>query len=120
MSLGAKIGAYHEKLSAWAWLTWRWTMRLASVVVAWLTKVAVMLCWSALMVEVWRWAVSLATVVVVMIMARSALVARRLVWAYVAWWAVARRHVDMYIHLAWSALYCAIYIVCHCTADCHC
>ena len=72
------------------------------------------------MVEVWRWAVSLATVVVIVIMARSALVARRLVWAYVAWWAVARRHVDMYIHLAWSALYGAIYIACHCTADCHC
>ena len=70
------------------------------------------------MVEVWRWAVSLATVVVVV--ARSTLVARRLVWAYVAWWAVARRHVDMHIHLAWSALYGAIYIVCHCTADCHC
>ena len=90
------------------------------MVVAWLTKVAVRLCWSALMVEVWRWAVSLATVVVIVIMAWSALVARRLVWAYVAWRTVARRHVDMHIHLAWSALYGAIYIVCHCTADCHC
>ena len=79
--MGAKIGAYHEKLSAWAWLTWRWTMRLASVVVARLAKVAVRLCGSALMVKVWRWAMSLATVVVVVIMARSALVAHRLVWA---------------------------------------
>ena len=117
MSLGAKIGAYHEKLSARCWLDWCWP--------AWCWPVAlrlcwstVRLCWSTLVVEVWRWAVRLASVVVVVV-ARSALVARRLVWAYVAWWAVARRHVDMYIHLAWATLHCAIYIVCHCTADCH-
>ena len=118
MSLGAKIGAYHEKLSARCWLDWCWP--------AWCWPVAlrlcwstVRLCWSTLVVEVWRWAVRLASVVVVVV-ARSALVAHRLVWAYVAWRAVARRHVDMHIHLTWTTLYCAIYIVCHCTADCHC
>ena len=111
--------SFQYKLSAWAWLT-------VTVIVTWLTwcwlaKVTMRLCRSALMVVAWRWAMWSACAVVstswrtcptlhLVAMHRSCVVV-----VMVAWWNVYHN-----INLAWATRICAINIVCHCTADCHC
>ena len=122
--------SFQYKLSAWTWLA-------VTVVVAWLTVTVIVvwlavvtsrrvvvtmrLCRSALMVVAWRWAMWSVCAVVstswrtcpalhLVAMHRSCVVV-----VMVTWWNVYHK-----INLAWATRICAINIVCHCTADCHC
>ena len=91
-----------------------------AVVISRLVVVTMRLCRSALMVVAWRWAMWSACAVVstswrtcpalnLVVMHRTYVV------VMVAWWNVYHN-----INLAWATRICAINIVCHCTADCHC
>ena len=91
-----------------------------AVVTSRLVVVTMRLCRSALMVKVWRWAVWLASVAMVVTTVWRTLTAYLLVWVCGVCMAVARGHIKNYVHLAWTTRICAINIVCHCTADCHC
>ena len=119
--------SFQYKLSArcWtvSWLTVTVIVVWLSVVVAWLAKVTIRLCRSALVVKAWRWAMRLTSVVMVVTTWWRTLTAYLLVWVCRVCrvcMAIARRHIKNYVHLAWATRICAINIVCHCTADCHC